>query len=131
GMAIQAETEEALAARAQALGAHPKGETGGGAVVEDADAQAVPLQSLATGAVREVRGRYVVAADGIKGDLREQVGIGIHGLGLLRSATAVRFLADLTALAGDNAMVVHYVQNPALPDGAGVLVTTDNPGEWV
>ncbi len=131
GMASQAKTEAALAARARALGAQLQFETRCDALVQDADGVTVTLQSLATGAVREVRARYVVAADGIKGDLREQVGIGIHGLGLLRSATAVRFLADLTALAGDNAMVVHYVQNPALPDGAGVLVSTDNPGEWV
>ncbi|MFI0411826.1 hypothetical protein [Actinomadura sp. 3N508] len=26
---------------------------------------------------------------------------------------------------------IHYIQNPALPDGTGVLVSTDFEGEWV
>jgi putative polyketide hydroxylase len=131
GMASQAKTEEALANRARELGAQLRFNTHCETLRQDSGGVDVTLRSLDTGATYDLRAKYVVAADGIKGGLVGQLGIGTHGLGLLKSVTAVRFLADLSHMAGDNAMVVHYVQNPQLPDGAGVLVTTDYPGEWV
>jgi putative polyketide hydroxylase len=131
GMASQARTEEALANRAREVGAELRFNTRCETLVQDDDGVDVTLRSLETDEPYNVRARYVVAADGIRGDLVKQLGIETEGLGFLKSVTAVRFLADLAELAGDNSMVVHYIQNPNVPDGAGVLVTTDYPGEWV
>ena len=131
GMASQARAEEALARRAVELGAQLRFKTGYESLSQDDDGVDVRLRSLDTDEVYQVRAQYVVAADGIRGKIAAEVGIGMHGLGIIKSVTAVRFLADLSALAGNDAMVVHYLQNPELPDGAGVLVSTDYPGEWV
>lgn len=131
GMASQAKTEEAFAARAKELGAQLLFETQCLAIEQESDSVLVTIKSLATDEVRQIRARYLVAADGIRGELAGNLGAKPVGHGLIKSVTAVRFLADLTALAGDNSMVIHYIQNPALPDGAGVIVSTDTPGEWV
>jgi 2-polyprenyl-6-methoxyphenol hydroxylase-like FAD-dependent oxidoreductase len=131
GMTSQARAEVALAARASDLGAQLLFNTVCEAIVQDPDGVTVTVKSVTTNESRKLRARYVVAADGIRGELADQLGVKKLGRGLIKSVTAVRFLADLSALAGDNSMVIHYVQNPALPDGAGVVVKTDNPGEWV
>jgi putative polyketide hydroxylase len=131
GMASQAKTEAAFVERATELGAQMMFNTVCEAIVQDGDGVTVTLKSLETNLTRQIRTRYLVAADGIRGELSGMLGVKKLGRGLIKSVTAVRFLADLSALAGDNCMVIHYVQNPALPDGAGVVVGTDNPGEWV
>jgi 2-polyprenyl-6-methoxyphenol hydroxylase-like FAD-dependent oxidoreductase len=131
GMASQAKAEEALARRARELGADLRFSTFCEGLRQDAEGLDVSLRAPGDEGVYGVRAKYVVAADGIRGSLATQLGISTHGLGFIKSVTAVRFAADLAALAGENAMVVHYLQNPDIPDGAGVLVSTDYPGEWV
>ncbi|WP_028923720.1 FAD-dependent monooxygenase [Pseudonocardia acaciae] len=131
GMASQAKAEAALAARARELGARVSFNTRCESVTQDADGVTVTLCDVQSGREREVRARYLVAADGHKGGLRELAGIGAHGRGTFERTTTVRFLADLTAYAGQDAVVLHYMQNPELPGGTGVIVSTDNPGEWV
>jgi len=131
GMASQARTEEALAARAQALGARILFNTLCEGFAQDADGVDLTLKSMHDDTATRLRARYLVAADGIRGSIVRELGVGTHGYGFLKSVTAVRFRADLSAIAGNNAMVVHYLQNPDIPDGAGVLVSTDYEDEWV
>lgn len=131
GMASQAKTEQAFAARATELGAEIRFETVCESVEQDADGVQAVLRSLQDGRLYRVSAEYLIAADGIRGTLAQALGIGTHGHGLLTTATAVRFRADLSKVAGDSAMVVHYIQNPNLPGGAGVLVSTDFRDEWV
>lgn len=130
GMASQARTEAAMVARARELGATFRFDTLLESFQQDEHGVTAELRD-GTGAVRTVRARYMIAADGIRGEIAGKLGVGKLGRGLLKSVTAVRFLADLSRFAGENAMVIHYIQNPALPDGAGVIVSTDTPGEWV
>jgi 2-polyprenyl-6-methoxyphenol hydroxylase-like FAD-dependent oxidoreductase len=130
GMASQAAAEAALAAKARELGARLLFRTRCVGFTQDPDGVTVSLRGP-NDAERTCRARYLVAADGHKGALREQAGIGAHGRGVFESVTTVRFLADLSMLAGPDAVVLHYVHNPALPGGTGVVVSTDNPGEWV
>jgi 2-polyprenyl-6-methoxyphenol hydroxylase-like FAD-dependent oxidoreductase len=131
GLASQARTEAALLERARVLGVEVRFETACESVVEKAGHVEAELTDLRTGARRVLRTVYLIAADGVRGAIASQVGIGHTGLGLLKSVTAVRFDADLSAWSGDNAMTIHYVKNPALPDGSGVLVSTDHPRQWV
>ena len=131
GLASQARAEAALTARARELGARLRFRTRCEAVSQDPAGATVTLRSLDCDLVREVRARYVVAADGHRGGLRELAGIGSHGRGIFERMTTVRFTADLSAWASGDAVVLHYLRNPALPGGSGVLVSTDNPGEWV
>ncbi|HEX4357612.1 MAG TPA: FAD-dependent monooxygenase [Pseudonocardia sp.] len=131
GLASQARAEAALATRARELGARLSFRTRCETIAPDPDGVTVLLRSLDRDAAREVRARYVVAADGHRGGLRELAGIGSHGRGLFERMTTVRFTADLSAWASGDAVVLHYLRNPALPGGSGVIVSTDHPGEWV
>jgi putative polyketide hydroxylase len=131
GMASQARTEEALLKRAQQLGVKVRFQWSYDGIEEHEDRVDIQLKDLQSGVLSEASARYLVAADGIRGSIAQQVGIGHHGVGLLKSVTAVRFNADLSRWAGDNAMTIHYVKNPALPDGSGILVSTDYPNQWV
>lgn len=131
GMASQAKAEAALAARAVELGADIRFRTFFESFEQDVDGVEVTLRSLDDDTLYRIRSKYLIAADGIRGSIARELGIGTHGFGFLKTVTAVRFKADLSAVAGDNAMVVHYIQNPDIPDGAGVLVSTDYKDEWV
>ncbi len=131
GMASQAMTEAAFAERAQALGTEIRFNTFCEEFEQDDEGVTVTLRSLDDDSLYQVRAKYLIAADGIRGKISKELGIDKHGYGFLKAVTAVRFKADLIDVAGDNAMVVHYIQNPNIPDGAGVLVSTDFVGEWV
>lgn len=131
GMASQARAEDALLKRALALDVEVRFNCTCEALDEQAEHVALRLKSQPDGQESTIQARYVVAADGIRGAIAEQVGIGSHGLGHLKSVTAVRFNADLSPWSGDNAMTIHYVKNAQLPDGSGILVSTDYPQQWV
>ncbi len=131
GMASQARAEEALLQRAIALDVEVRFNCSCEALDERTDHVALRLVQRGETQNVTVEAQYVVAADGIRGSIAEQVGIGSHGLGQLKSVTAVRFNADLSRWSGDNAMTIHYVKNAQLPDGSGILVSTDYPHQWV
>ncbi len=131
GMASQARAEAAMADRAREYGGEIRFHCVVESFAQDADGVTVQVRDTETDERRAIRAKYVVAADGIRGEIAAAIGASRIGHGLLKSVTAVRFLADLSELAGDNAMVIHYIQNAELPDGAGVIVSTDTPGEWV
>ena len=130
-MASQARAEEALLRRALALGVEVRFDCACEALSEKAEHVELQLRKLPDGDETTVCARYVVAADGIRGSVAGQVGIGSHGLGHLKAVTAVRFNADLSKWSGENAMTIHYVKNAELPDGSGILVSTDYPNQWV
>lgn len=131
GLASQAKTEEVFAMRARELGADIRFNTYCEGFVQDADGVEVTLRSMEDDTLYRVRAKYMVAADGLRGNIAKELGIGSQGYGFLRSVTAVRFKASLSHIAGENAMIVHYIQNPDVPDGAGVLISTDYEDEWV
>lgn len=131
GMASQARAEEALLRRAQDLGVEVWFDSQCESLVERESHVELVVQRTQAAAPLNMHARYVVAADGIRGAVAGQVGINYHGVGHLKSVTAVRFNADLSRWSGDNAMTIHYVKNAALPDGSGILVSTDHPQQWV
>jgi 2-polyprenyl-6-methoxyphenol hydroxylase-like FAD-dependent oxidoreductase len=131
GMASQARAEEALLQRARELGVDVRFQWTCERIEETDERVALELRDLQADAAFQVSAKYVVACDGIRGAIAGQVGIGHHGVGHLKSVTAVRFNADLSRWAGGNSMTIHYVKNPALPDGSGILVSTDYENQWV
>jgi putative polyketide hydroxylase len=74
----------------------------------------------------EVKADYLVAADGHKSPIRNALGIGTHGRGALGRSTGIVFEADL----GRTGFALYYLQNPALPGNAGVVVSTDTPNRY-
>src|SRR6476646_634896 len=73
--------EPILRERALELGAAVRNRTEAVAVEQDDDGATVTLRDLDSGEQREVRARYVVAADGNRSPMRARLGIGMRGYG--------------------------------------------------
>lgn len=131
GMASQQRAEAILASRAVALGADLRFSTRLESFRSDDDGVHAVLRDLATDREYRVEARYLVAADGHKGEVGRAAGIGYHSRGGFGPMTTTLFRADLADRLPDSAVLLYYVQNPALPGNGGTFVSTDVPGEYV
>ena len=61
-----------------------------------------------------MRARYVVAADGSRSPVRQRLGIGMHGYGLLSHSATIYFRADCSKLLEGGNQGVIYVFNDRL-----------------
>ena len=106
--------EPLLRARALELGATVRNRTEAVAVEQAGDGVTVTLRDLDSGDEREVRARYVVAADGNRSPMRGRLGIGMRGYGQLSRSITIYFRADCAELLRDRNQGVIYVHNPEL-----------------
>jgi 2-polyprenyl-6-methoxyphenol hydroxylase-like FAD-dependent oxidoreductase len=108
--------EPIIRARAEELGARLRYGTECTALEQDADGVTAIIRDLASGAESTIRARYVVAADGNRSPVRDRLGIGMSGHGLLSHSITIYFrsLTDLGPLLKDRNQGVHYVTNPLL-----------------
>ncbi len=108
--------EPILRDRAAELGARLRYRTECTALEQDADGVTAVVRDLPNGPERRVRAQYVVAADGNRSPVRERLGIGMGGHGLLSHSITIYFraLADLGPLLRDRNQGVHYVTNPLM-----------------
>src|SRR5205085_10243769 len=74
------------------------------------------LRDLESGSEQSVRSKYLVAADGNRSRIREQLGIAMRGHGLLSNSITIYFHAevDLAPLLEGRDQGVNYVTNPVL-----------------
>ncbi|MFB7915712.1 FAD-dependent oxidoreductase [Streptomyces sp. NPDC056061] len=87
------------------------------------------LKCRETGEHISVRADYLVAADGARSPIREQLRIGRTGPGDLFHNVSITFRSRrLAEVVGDRRFIVCYLTNPAA-DGA--LLPVDNEQEWV
>jgi 2-polyprenyl-6-methoxyphenol hydroxylase-like FAD-dependent oxidoreductase len=126
--ASQERVEPILADRAGQLGAGIRFSTELESFTQDADGVTAVLHDLTTGERETVRADYLVGADGHRSPIRQALGIGQKGRGVLGTGVGAMFEADLSAVLPRNALV--YLQNPALPGGSGAIVSTDDPGRY-
>ena len=108
--------EPILRVRAAELGARLRYRTECTSLEQDADGVTAVIRDLDSGSQSTVRAKYVVAADGNRSPVRERLGIGMHGHGLLSHSITIYFraLADLGPLLADRNQGVHYVTNPLM-----------------
>jgi 2-polyprenyl-6-methoxyphenol hydroxylase-like FAD-dependent oxidoreductase len=106
--------EPILRRRAIELGAAVRNRTEAVGIDQDADGVTVTLRDLDDGGGREVRARYVVAADGSRSPTRARLGIDLAGYGELSRSITIYFRADCAPLVRDRNQGVFYVTNPAL-----------------
>nr|AAL50019.1 DntB [Burkholderia cepacia] len=79
---------------------------------QDATGVTARVRYIPSGAVSQVRAKYLIAADGNRSPVREKLGIEMRGYGLLSNSITIYFKADCTKwMAGRNLGVV-YVNNP-------------------
>jgi 2-polyprenyl-6-methoxyphenol hydroxylase-like FAD-dependent oxidoreductase len=83
-------------------------------VQQDSAGVTVKVKSVDGGPTRELRGKYLIAADGGHSKVRESLGIGYDGRGAFSNSLTIYFSADLSPWIGNNAWSIIYVNNPAL-----------------
>ena len=133
GLVSQQRAERILADRATELGAGIRFHTELESFEQDQDEVIVRLRDRRTGEPTTISARYLVAADGHKGTLRDAAGIGVHGRqrGGLGPAMVASFDADLRPALDGAAVGLWHLQNAALPHGNATVITTDDPGRFV
>ncbi|MFI1561738.1 FAD-dependent oxidoreductase [Streptomyces sp. NPDC020490] len=97
----------------------------------DADSAGVTavVKSRRTGEHTTIRADYLVAADGPRSPVREQLGIGHSGPGDLFHNVSVTFRSRrLAEVVGDRRFIVCYLTRP---DADGALLPVDNRENWV
>jgi 2-polyprenyl-6-methoxyphenol hydroxylase-like FAD-dependent oxidoreductase len=110
----QPSLEPILRARAREAGAAVLQGTVITALRQDTDGVAVSVRDVDGGNERELRGHYLIAADGGHSKVRELLGIGYEGRGAFSKSLTIYFSADLSPWIGDNAWSIIYVNNPVL-----------------
>lgn len=85
-------------------------------LVQDGDGVTARVRSQDSGSAHKVRARYVIAADGNRSRIRDQLGITLRGHGVLSNSVTIYFKAldDLSVLLEGRNEGVHYVTNPVL-----------------
>jgi 2-polyprenyl-6-methoxyphenol hydroxylase-like FAD-dependent oxidoreductase len=108
--------EPILRERALDLGAELRYRTQCTALEQDADGVTATLRDLENNSELTMRAQFVVAADGNRSPTREQLGIAMHGHGLLSNSVTIYFRADvdLSPLLAGRDQGVNYVTNPVL-----------------
>ncbi len=83
------------------------------AVDQDAHGVSVTIKD-GDGTVRELRGKYLIAADGSHSKVRELLGIPYEGRGAFSNSLTIYFKADLSPWLAGKAWSIVYVNNPIL-----------------
>src|SRR5215213_5096403 len=106
--------EPILRKRALEFGAELRNRTEVTSLEQDGEGVTAVLRDLDDGGERTVRARYVVAADGNRSPVRNRLGIGMEGHGLLSRSITIYFRADVAPLLENRNQGVIYVHNPQL-----------------
>jgi putative polyketide hydroxylase len=108
--------EPILRARAEELGAAVRYRVECASLSQDDEGVTATLRDLDDGSEQVVRSKYVVAADGNRSRIREQLGIAMRGHGLLSRSITIYFRAevDLAPLLAGRDQGVNYVTNSVL-----------------
>jgi putative polyketide hydroxylase len=133
GLVSQQRAERILADRATSLGVGIRFHTELESFEQSRDEVLVCLRDRATGEPATISARYLVAADGHRGTLRDDAGIGVHGRrrSALGPAMFASFDADLRPALDGAAVGLWHLRNAALPHGNATVFTTDDPGRLV
>ncbi|MEK9521063.1 FAD-dependent oxidoreductase [Streptomyces sp. NPDC087908] len=96
---------------------------------QDADGVTAQVKSRVTGEHSTIRADYLVAADGPRSPVREQLGIRQNGQGDLFHNVSITFVSrGLADVVGDRHFIVCYLTSP---DADGALLPVDNQERWV
>ncbi len=95
---------------------------------QDASGVTSRIRDTATGAVTEIRSRWMLAADGASSPVRAALGITPVGPDRLQSFVMIHFEADLRPLVGDRLGVLYWT---TAPGALGTFIAHDIDSTWV
>ncbi|MEE1940173.1 FAD-dependent monooxygenase [Streptomyces sp. TRM 70361] len=125
----QNDLEPVLLENARALGGDLRFSTELLSFVPTTDGVTATVKDLRTGEHGTVRADYLVAADGPRSPVREQLGIGHSGPGELFHNVSVSFRSRaLAGIVGDRRFLMCYLTGPGAD---GTLLPVDNRERWV
>lgn len=127
GMADQRSVEPILIEAARKNGADIRFNTSCISVRADADGVTVTTEDRGSGQRSTVRADYLIAADGFRGTIRQQLGIAHSGPGITQNWVTFVVEADLSEIVTKRAMF-WIVLNPEV--GFGSFLTTAVPNQW-
>lgn len=125
----QNDLEPVLLAHAERLGGDLRYGTEMLSFDSDSSGVTAVVKSRETGEHTTIRADYLVAADGPRSPVREQLGIAQSGPGDLFSNVSITFRSRrLAEVVGDRRFIVCYLTNP---EADGALLPVDNRENWV
>ncbi len=83
-------------------------------VHQDSAGVRLTIRKMSDGSTHDVRGAYLIAADGGHSRVRAVLGIDYEGRGAFSNSLTIYFTADLSPYVGDKAWSLIYVNNPTL-----------------
>jgi 2,4-dichlorophenol 6-monooxygenase len=95
---------------------------------QDADGVTSQVRDHATGAVSDVRSRWLIAADGAASPVRRSLGIELIGPDRLQSFVMIHCEANLRPLVGHRPGVIYWT---TAPGATGTFVAHDIDSTWV
>ncbi|MEU5658949.1 FAD-dependent monooxygenase [Streptomyces sp. NPDC047737] len=125
----QNDLEPVLVTHARSLGSELRFSTEMMSFEQDEDGVTAVVKDRETGRHTTVRADYLVAADGPRSPVREQLGIGQTGPGDLFHNVSITFRSrKLATVVGDRRFIVCYL---TAPEADGALLPVDNVERWV
>ncbi len=94
----------------------------------DMDGVNAVIRDCVTGSERTVRARYLVAADGNRSVIRQQLGIGVQGPGVQGHQLTILFSADLRQAFRGRRIAICFVNNPTIRGGTLILARGEGRG---
>jgi 2-polyprenyl-6-methoxyphenol hydroxylase-like FAD-dependent oxidoreductase len=126
-LADQSAVEPALIASATDHGADQRRNTQMVSLEVDDDGVTAVTEDRASRRRRTIRADYLIAADGQRSAIREQLGIKRTGPGVVYNVMAMAFSADIARYVKRRA-ILWWIVNDTI--GTGVLTTTADPERW-
>ena len=110
--------EPILRARAEQLGGDLRFGTELTAFEQDEEGVTATIRERKSGDTRVVRAQFLIAADGSKSPIRQQLGISTHGSGSLFHCVSMIFEADLMGLFRQRNAIMCFLSNEQVASGA-------------
>ncbi len=120
--------EPVLRARAEELGGDLRFSTELTSFVQDCQGVRAVIRDRASGTERTVRARYLVAADGHRSSIRQQLGTKTYGPGILGHQLSILFAADVQGPLRGRRLAVCFVLNPSVRKGTSLVFARNGQG---
>ena len=124
----QDELEPLLLETARRLGADVRFGMGCVSLTQDDHHVLIECRDVTTGNVHSVQAQYLIAADGVKGESRETIGIPLIERAVQGYYVNIYFRADLRNLIQGREFALCFVETPSAP---GIILAINNADRWL